>query len=238
MIVARCETLRTRIETKKQVERNAKELARFKKVRDLLAQHATRLAALVAVSDILDAAGIAVQPLPTGASTVLVTVRALKGSFAERPDIVVDDEQFNSVRLDRALKAAAEALQAHLLACWRQHALQLIPPTNEAVLEALYPAFPSEVRLIRAASAKLTQSAESLPSSLEVVQTFEREAASLHAIWRQLGGGDVPQAVLTFLKAASSAGAGLELLTDEVRDWLAAHHITSSFSVRVATSPR
>jgi hypothetical protein len=239
MIVARCETLRSRIQTKKQVERSAKELARFKKVRDLLALHATRLASLVAASEILDAAGVAVRPLPAGAGGSLVTVRTLKESFAERPDIVVDEEQFNSVRLDRSLKAAAEALQGHLLPCWRRHALQLIPAANEAVLEALAPAFPSEVRLIRAASVKLAQSAESLPGSLEEVRTFERDATSLHAIWGQLGGGDVPQGVLTFLKsAASPAGAGLELLTDEVRDWLAVHDITSSFSVWVATSPR
>jgi hypothetical protein len=239
MIVARCETLRNRIETKRQVERSAKELARFKKVRDLLAQHAGRLASLVAASDLLDAAGVTVRPLPAVASAALVTVRTLKESFAARPDIVVDEEQFNSVRLDRSLKAAAEALQGHLLPCWRGHALQLIPPANEAVLDALAPAFPREVRLIRAASVKLAQAAESLPGSLEEVRSFERDATSLHAIWGRLGGGDVPQALLTFLKsAASPAGAGLELLTDEVRDWLTMHEITSSFSVRVATSPR
>jgi hypothetical protein len=238
VILERCNTLRGRIETKNQVERNANEIARFKKVCDLLAQHAQRLAALVAVSEVLAEAQIAVRPLPSGSAAVLAAVRTLKASFRERPDVVVE-EQFNPVRLDRALKSAGDTLDGHLLACWKRHALQLIPPANEAVLEALGTAFPAKVPLIRSASVKLTQSADILPGSIEEVRTFERDAASLHAIWGQLGGGAVPQSVLSFLKsAASPAGAGLDLLTEEVHGWLAVHRITNSFSIRVAPSPR
>ncbi len=238
MILERCDTLRGRIETKKQVERNANEIARFKKVRDLLGQHAQHLAALVAVSEVLAEARITVRPLPSGSAAALAAVRTLKASFLERPDVVVE-EQFSPVRLDRALKAAGDTLDGHLLGCWKRHALQLIPPANEAVLEALGTAFPAEVRLIRSASVKLTQSADILPGSIEDVRSFERDAASLHAIWGQLGGGAVPQSVLSFLKSsASPAGAGLDLLTEEVHGWLAVHRITNSFSIRVAPSPR
>lgn len=238
MIVSRCETLRTRIETKKQVERNAREIARFKRVRDILAHHSTRLSSLVASSDILEEAGITVRPFPIGSGAALASVRTLKQSFAESPDTVVD-EQFNPLRLERALKAAADALQDHLLGCWRRFALGLIPPANEAVLDALGAAFSREVRLIQTASARLAQAAESLPVSLEEIRGIEQEAARVHEIWGQLGGGDVPQAVLTFLRsAASTAGAGLDLLTDEVRNWLASHRISNSFSIRVANSPR
>jgi hypothetical protein len=239
VILDRCDTLRGRIETKKRVERNAKEIARFKKVRDVLGQHAVRLASLVAASEILAEAGIAVRPLPSGSGAAFAAVRTLKESFRERPDVVVDEEQFNLVRFDRALKSAADTLDGHLLGCWRRHALQFIPPANAAVLDALATAFPSEVRLIRSESARLTIAADSLPGTLEGIQAFERDATSLQAIWGQLGGGDVPQAVQLFLKsAASPAGAGLDLLTEEVRGWLDLHRITNSFSVRVATSPR
>lgn len=239
MILERCDTLRERIQTKKRVERNAREIARFKKVRDVLGQHAIRLAALVVASENLAEAGIAVRPLPSGSGAALAAIRTLKESFRERPDVVVDEEQFNLVPLNRALKSAADILDGHLLDCWRQHAVRLIPPANAAVLEALAPAFPSEVRLIRSESARLNMSAESLPGTLDAIRTFERDTASLQAIWGQLGGGDVPQAVQLFLKsAASPAGAGLDLLTEEVRGWLDVHRITNSFSVRVATSPR
>jgi len=238
VILERCDTLRSRIETKKRVERSAKEIARFKKVRDILSQHSLSLVSLVTVSDILAEAGISVRPLPSGSDTALTAVRTLKESFAERPDMVVDD-QFKPVRLDRTLRAAVETLDSHLLGCWRRHALQLIPPTNESVLEVLSAAFTTEVRRIRSESAKLTLSADCLPRTLEDIRTFEQNAANVHAIWGQLGGGNVPQAVLSFLKsAASHGGAGLDLLTTEVRGWLAAHDITNSFSVRVATSPR
>ena len=238
MIVSRCERLRIRIETKKQVERNAREIARFKKVRDILTQQATRLSSLVASSGVLEAAGITVRPYSTGSDAAIALVRKLKQSFAESPDIVVD-EQFNPVRLERALKAAAEALQEHLISCWRRYALGLIPPANTAVLDALGAAFFREVHLIRTASAKLAQAAERLPGSLEEIRTIKQEATRVHETWGQLGGGDVPQEVLTFLRsAASSSGAELDLLTEEVRSWLASHRILNSFTIRVATSPR
>jgi len=239
VIHERCDTLRTRIETKKRVERNAKEIARFKRVRDLLGQHAQRLASLISVAEFLADAEIVVRPLPSGSGAALAVVRTVKESFRERPDVVVDEEQFNAVRLDKALKSAGDTLGVHLLGCWKRHTLQLLPPSNEAVLEALGTAFPAEVRLIRSASVKLTQSADILPGSIEDVRSFERDAASLHAIWGQLGGGAVPQSVLSFLKSsASPAGAGLDLLTEEVHGWLAVHRITNSFSIRVAPSPR
>ena len=46
----------------------------------------------------------------------------------------------------------------------------------------------------------------------------------------------MPPAVVAFLKAAAApSGARLDLLTEEVRRWLADHKILAAFSIRAAT---
>ena len=107
---------------------------------------------------------------------------------------------------------------------------------SDTCTNVLEPAFPREVRLIRDRSNRLALTRLTLPKTAEQVRDFDAEAAALQKAWEQLDGGDVPAAVLTFLRAAAGEqGARIELLTDEVRRWLEAKKIARSYSIRVSS---
>src|SRR5439155_24767943 len=110
------------------------------------------------------------------------------------------------------------------------------PATNRDVLDVLATAFARDVRLLRQQADRLDLTRRTLPGSAQSLREFDAEVADLQRAWGQLGGGEVPPPVVAFLKAAAApAGARLDLLTDEVRRWLADHGILAAFTIRAAT---
>ena len=98
-------------------------------------------------------------------------------------------------------------------------------------------AFPREVRLLRQRAERIELTRRTLPKNAQELREFNDEVAELQQAWSQLGGGEVPAAVVTFLKAAAApTGAAIDLLTDEVRRWLTQHGIARSFAIRVANA--
>ena len=234
MILDRCEKLQGRIAEKKQLDQSVKQMLRFRKVRDLLAQQRERLTGAQTAWRTLCGAGVFKGDVPAEIVAALAAVESAREGFGTRADSVIDERSFSLVNLGQSLSAAAEALETLLGDAWQRYVTGKVPSTSREVLDALQSAFPSEVRSIRQAGERLERHRQILPTSKEQVQEFENEVLALQQAWDRLGGGGVPRPVLTFLKsAAGHGGAGLELLTDEVRRWLTEHEVIRSFRVRV-----
>lgn len=237
MILERCQKLSIRISEKKKLEQSVTQIRRYRKVRDAIAQHKAQFTQSHRVSTALRQAGVETGEVPAGVAPALTAVAAARCSFLESAESIIDPVAFAAAPFTQLLTSAANDLDAALLAAWQRHVATKVPPANRDVLDALASAFPREVRTIRQGGERIDRLRQTVPTSGEQVQELEREAAILHQAWGQLGGGEVPAPVLTFLKAAATpTGAGLELLTEDVRTWLEEHKIVRSFGIRVSGS--
>jgi hypothetical protein len=233
----RCDGLRGRIAEKKRLEQHVTQIRRFKKVRDLLTQHLDRLAPLRSAWHTLRNACIADVNVRSEAAPAFRAIDAIRQAFKQRPEAVIEDRVLNPVVLGQTLQGVADALERALVEQWQRHTTRKVPPANREVLDALAPAFRREVQLIRQLSEHIDRFRQILPVTPEQLQEFDAEVAELQRVWGQLGGGEMPAAVLLFLKAAAApAGAGIDLLTEEVRSWLNTHRILRSFAIRVSGS--
>ncbi len=237
MILDQCRHLRSRIADKKQLRLNVDQLNRFQKVRDLFAQHLTRLAPLLAVLRTLRDAGLARIDLGEEAGRAATLVETARSAFGEKPESLIDERSFYAKSFGEEVTAVSDRLERELQAAWQRYTEGKMPATNREVLDVLATAFPREVRQLRQRAERLDLTRRSLPKSAEELREFDAEAGELQRAWSQLGGGEVPASVAAFLRAAAApAGAQLDLLTDEVRRWLAQHGIAGSFSVRVTNA--
>jgi hypothetical protein len=235
MIVDDCKTLSARVSEYKRLRENSVQVGRFEKVRAVLETGTARIAPLAATARTLREANVANVDLGQEAKEVLATLGKARAAFADRPESLIDPRVLDLTKLGKAIEGLAKQLEERLRAEWLQHTAARIPATKREVLDVLAPAFPKEVRLLRQRAEKLELSRHTLPTTQEALSEFESEVVELQQAWAKVGGGNVPPAVTSFLQAAAShAGASLELLTDEVRRWLAEHKIIALFSIKVS----
>lgn len=234
MIVDDLHAIETRVREYRQLRDHVDEVKRFKRAGDHIAGHVGRLRPLVRVFQTLRAAGI-VQAL-TGDAARAVSQKAadLAQAFRDRPTAVLDERPFTPSALNEPVATLATALEGQLRRAWVEYVSARVPPANADVLEVLAPTFRSEVTRIRHLYFQLDAVRQVPPETQAAIDDFTAKVAELQQAWQTLDGGQVPPSVLAFLKAASSTGAALALLTDEVRRWLTDHGIDRSFTIRPA----
>lgn len=236
MILDQCKKLIDRVTESHRLRQKVDQLKRFQKVRDSVQRHATRFTDLTTVLRAFMETDVGQVPLPPQTKDSLLAVSNARNKFQTKAESLVNETEFSLVGFDNALNKTANSLEGALKEAWEKYAESKIPVANPEVLAVLEPAFPGEVRLIREHSTRLNQTRLTLPKSVQEVHEFDDEVVKLQSAWAQLGGGEVPFAVLTFLRAAGGeSGARIELLTDDVRCWLEGKSILSSFSIRVSS---
>ena len=234
MILDECKDLTDQIAKKRQLRIHVEQLKRYQKVRDLLATHADRLAPLVSVCQTLRDTSIGDVRLGDMPDRLLVSINDVRAKFQTVPESIIGDRSLSLNGLSQSVNVLAGELETEVKRAWVQYTAAKTPTTNHEVLDVLASAFPKPVARIRLLSEQLERDRVTLPVNALHVENFNRKAAVLQSAWEALGGEQVPEAVLQFLKnAASPQGAPLQLFTDEVRAWLVAHDILKSFKVRV-----
>lgn len=235
MIVDDCKTLAVRVSEYKRLRENSVQVGRFEKVRAVLETGTKRMRPLVATVRTFRAANVAKVDLGEEAKEILATLARAGTAIAECAESLIDPKVFDLAKLAKGIDALAKQLEERLLSEWLRYTGTRIPATKREVLDVLAPAFPREVRLLRQRAGKLELARDTLPTTAEAIGEFETDVEELQLAWAQVGGGDVPAAVTSFLQAAAShSGASLDLLSDEVRDWLTDHKILASFSIKVS----
>lgn len=237
MILDQCKELCTQIADKKQMRLSVEQLKRFHKIRDLFTQQVYRLRPLLSVLRTLCSAKLAKIDLSQDAKPLVAEAVAIRDRFRAKPESIIDERTFAPTTFSESLTGISDQLEAGLQTAWSKYTERKIPATNREVLDVLATAFPREVRHLRQRAERLEQTRHTLPKNAEELQEFDDEVAELQRAWSQLGGGDVPAAVIAFLKAAAApTGAAIDLLTDDVRRWLTHHGIARSFAIRVANA--
>lgn len=234
MITDELTALETRVREYRQLRDHVDQVKRFQRAGELISGHVNRLRPLLRVFATLRAAGI-LDAVPGDAARAVAQKAAdLLQAFRDRPTAVLDERPFTPTALNEPITTLATALEAQLRRAWGDYVSARVPPANADVLEVLAPTFRSEVARIRHLSSQLDALRLVLPETQAVIDDLGGKVTELQQAWQTLDGGQVPPSVLAFLKAASSTGAALALLTDEVRRWLADHGIDRSFTIRPA----
>jgi hypothetical protein len=108
-----------------------------------------------------------------------------------------------------------------------------MPSTNNEMLNLLaeVEAFKATVQRIQRLDLQIQQ--VEFPNSSEDFERVDQLIDLLRQSWNSLSSDEVPEAVLSFLKAAANRGAPIDLLTPDVKDWLTRHGIAGSLRIRL-----
>jgi len=164
------------------------------------------------------------------------TIEAIREEFHADPRWVVDPSRFKYVPFQRTIEALAAEFEGHVRQAWAVFTRSRSRDIDVEVLRvlALVPAFRPTVTRIQKAQERVSRLQATVPTGESDVGRFEDLMSEFDAAWAELGSDDVPREVLEFLRTAGRDGAPLDLLTDEVRDWLAERGILQSLRVRIS----
>ncbi|PRP96527.1 hypothetical protein ENSA5_36030 [Enhygromyxa salina] len=88
------------------------------------------------------------------------------------------------------------------------------------------------VARIRAANTQLQSFRSTVPTHEETWTRYLHVRDDLEVLLANLGAEAFPASALAFCKAAQAGGASVDMLTDEVREWLEQHELLDSLRIR------
>ncbi|MDQ3802287.1 MAG: hypothetical protein M3416_00290 [Acidobacteriota bacterium] len=222
------------IERMNQLKANVDQRAGFRTRQSELEEAARELAKRVAAVDSLAARGSGKPNVAARANAFLNHINTVASNFNQDPSWIIS---FNNKPFENALKGLNTELDEHITREWRAYT-ERSRHANTQVLDVLsgIPAFAQTVQKVRGLTARLEQRRNNRPTSEEDFLNFDELVRQVDAAWSELGSDEVPPDVERFLRAAGGReGASLDLLTEDVKEWLETRKIDSSFRIRMAS---
>lgn len=221
------------IERMNQLRANVDQRAGFRTRQSELEVAERELAKRVAAVNAFAARGTVRPNVATRANAFLNHINMITSNFNQDSSWIIG---FNNRPFENALKSLNAELDEHITREWRAYT-ERSRHANTQVLDVLsgIPAYAQTVQKVRGLTARLEQRRNSRPTSEEDFQKFDELVRQVDAAWSELGSDEVPPDVERFLRAAGGReGAPLDLLTDDVKEWLETRKIASSFRIRMA----
>lgn len=178
------------------------------------------------------------DPEPPGELTAK-EVGTLRSAFADDSGVIIDSAETRSrKKLLARVAAIASAWHNQTLQAWSEFVGQLTPDLDGEVLLILQgvPDLSRSVQEAREGLEDLRKASAQLPARAADVDLVRSIADRTRVVLGSIGGGDMPQEVIRFLRAAGVGGADLGQLTDTVRVWLEKHEIVGRFAVTMRSS--
>jgi DNA repair exonuclease SbcCD ATPase subunit len=222
------------IERMNQLKANVDQRVGFRTRQEELEEAARELEKRVVAVNSLAARGSGKPNVAAKANAFLNHIDTVASNFNQAPSWIID---FNNNPFRNALRGLNAELDEHITREWRSYT-ERSRHANTQVLDVLsgIPAFKQTVQKVRVLTARIEQSRRSRPTSEEDFQNFDDLVKQVDAAWGELGSDEVPPNVEKFLRAAGGQeGATLDLLTDDVKEWLAAREINTSFRIRMSS---
>lgn len=236
MLLERAAGLAERIERyqKLKIAANEAELVstRAKQVGEVAALLTQARAALGRFSN----AGISIQYFPANAEDLTKKATELRTIAAEDPAGLANPPFNVAHEFTNRLRSLAIAANRSIEDGWRRFVDENAPRGSEEVLEALckLPQMRAGVARIRHFRQKITTLAATVPADpVSAIEQLRGLVADHGSAWEELTADSVPPSVLQFLRACAADGAPITTLTKEVRDWLEARELLSSFRIRI-----
>jgi DNA repair exonuclease SbcCD ATPase subunit len=222
------------IERMNQLKANVDQRVGFRTRQEELEEAARELEKRVVAVNSLAARGSGKPNVAARANAFLNHIDTVASNFNQAPSWIID---FNNNPFRNALRGLNAELDEHITNEWRVYT-ERSRHANTQVLDVLngIPAFAQTVQKVRVLTARLEQSRRSRPTSEEDFQNFDDLVTQVDAAWSELGSDEVPPNVERFLRAAGGReGAPLDLLTDDVKEWLETRRIDTSFRIRMSS---
>lgn len=139
-----------------------------------------------------------------------------------------------SVKTLSPLSAFTNSLAAASQSAWAAHVESRVPSVRSDLLQVLgrIPTLKARVEQFRTLLSAAQARGASIPTDAGEVSAFEKAVTDCHAAWAALDANEVPAGVVVFIQQATSMGASLDRLTDEVSAWLSEHKLQDSFVIR------
>lgn len=235
MLLDRALDLRTTLDKHRELKAASVKAKTFRTRADQFAPLANDLQNADVLRRALQSEGVATvapKPLPQTrqqAQTLLAKFRDDRDSFAEADPSV--RFEFSS-----ALKAAIAARRDEAAEAWRDQVEGKAEASLDQVLVALgsLPAYAAAVARIRDLDGVIIALRENTPAPDDIRAKLDALDAAVEAraaAMESIEGGDVPAAVLAFLRKVSQGGAALDDFTTEVKDWLVGRKAISDFRI-------
>jgi hypothetical protein len=194
---------------------------------------AANLPACLATIRLLRDAGISIENMPDELRRARAVLGKIQSRFLQSrtADSLTRGQDWK--QLLRELPATVRALQMLATQTWRAHVERAFAGEAPAIIEARLARTDQNQEALtryRQAYENFSRAGATLPADMDDVEAVRKAAKNLASIAKDFD-FDVPNAVKKFLDALPQGGAPLDLLTDEVRAWIAAQGQTNRFRV-------
>jgi len=198
-----------------------------------------RLRELASCAEVLSGDGIRVEGLDRAwLEQLRLRLTSLRDAFEESAPTILDPTPNEDARflVFQPLDKLPAAVEGALKASWNSWIVEQSPPITEDVLVVLIAvsALRDTVSQIQRLRNQVRQWANTLPASAAVVATVRATCEEIRRAWELLAGGDLPEEVVTFLRAAGRDGAPYTMLTPATEAWLRQNRLLDTLKVRLS----
>lgn len=172
-------------------------------------------------------------PSNPAAEALLATVRKTRESYLKDPSLILGT---SFLPFSTRLREAADAVEVTARDVWATVRAQRLTVINQGLLVSLetLPGYASTVNELRRLNAQATTFIPRQLISGSDLSEFLQVAENLRGQWQELCSPErMPAEVITFLQKCAEGGAGLDLLTAGVRQWLSDNSLEGQFRVRM-----
>ncbi len=233
MIIERSKSLIELLDQKKSLKGNLNKIKGFRTRRDEIIKINKRLKPLATTSTAFRTKNIGSADVEGRSVELEETILNAAKTLKENPEDFTRAHNFK--KLQEGAATLSNDLEVKLNNMWFNYTRSLLPDENTELLDVLdrLPSFSSSVRQIRQINSEIATFRDGWPLTEEDIEKFNGLADKMKTVWDGIEA--VPPDILAFLQnAVSSSGASIDLLTDEVRKWLAEYKINASFKVRLS----
>ena len=232
MLIDECTQLSKLAQDAADLKKYAADLGKFRDRQGKIEPLVQELCPLVTALRAFREKGLANFDCSQKANVLLLEVATALDEFPKNRGWLI--EKFKSTILQNKLSTLKSELEGYLKQAWADYKRQRIPNTNDELLGLLarIETFKPTVQTIQRLLNQLK--VIDFPKDAQQFEQIDHAINNLSSAWSSLKSNEVPEAVLDFLRATATHGAPIELLTPEVRVWLAEQAITRFFHIRLS----
>ena len=152
-------------------------------------------------------------------------------AFDETPQSLRNSRRFTT--LEKRAKKVIEALDAALAKAWASEFASAPSPQMQLLAQIeKVPGQAASVAAIRATNTRLQSFRNTVPTEEQDWGTYRNVRDDLEALLGNLDADAFPPEALAFCKAAQAGGASIDMLTDDVSEWLEQHGLLDGLRIR------
>lgn len=232
MLVDDCQQLSQLVTHVVSLRKNATDLKNFRDRQDKIESLVNELRPLVIALRAFRERGLVNFDCSQKVDLLLTEVTTTITEFQKEREWLIEKFKLNTFQIK--VTALKSELEISLKQAWVGYKNHRVPSTNEELLGLLakIETFKPTVQVIRRILNQLK--AIDFPKDTQQFEQIDQAINDLSTAWNNLQSGEVPEAVLNFLRAAATHGATIDLLTPEVKNWLNNQGITRFFYIHLS----